>query len=224
MRAKIAKNGRVHFQQSMFETDERDVPDLTEDEIYEANRGKPGYPDMTPDPARAVSYEHLFTTFLEAYRAGEPIDDVKVSVADGKRLRPDEVLIISPDKKTHHGWITTRTRAHKQYANEVKEKAESTPQKPTATYDPAAPLPCVSAEVAYEAMMDALRDNIDPFMVEIKADSGAYVRVCQASIRGMGGAQMSVYELLKIVRMDHRDEMQAAREEVENLVTDDFSM
>ena len=108
------------------QTDERDVTDLTEDEIYEANRGKPGYPDMTPDPARAVSYEHLFNTFLEAFRAGEPIHDVMVSVADGKQLRPEEVLMISPDKTSTHGWITTRTRASKQYAEEVKAKAEST--------------------------------------------------------------------------------------------------
>ena len=127
---------------------------------------------MTPDPARAVSYEHLFATFLEAYRAGEPIEDVKVSVAGGKSLRPADVLIISPDKTTHHGWVTTRTHAHEQYANEVKAKAESTPQLTPGIYDNTAPLLCVSAEVAYEAMMDALRDKIDPQMVEVKTNGG----------------------------------------------------
>ena len=227
MKFKIAKGGTIHTQHSMFATDERDLPAPTDDEIYEANRGKPGQPDLTPHPARAVTNEHLFNTFLTAYRTGERIEDVKVSVADGKWLPPDEVLIISPDKRTAHGWISTRNRAHNQYADEVREKAQSpeeTPNTPPPADLSAAKL-IVSAEVGYEAMMDALRDNIDPLMVEVETDCGERVRLCSCTVRGIGGVQMSVYDLLKLVRMDRQDEILAAREEdAEPVPTHDWSM
>ena len=140
------------------------------------------------------------------------------------RLRPADVLIISPDKTTHHGWVTTRTHAHEQYANEVKAKAESTPQLTPGIYDNTAPLLCVSAEIAYEAMMDALRDKIDPQMVEVKTNGGQYARIRQCDIRGVGGAQITVFELERIAARDHIEEIRTARAEIEDLVTDDFSM
>ena len=92
------------------------------------------------------------------------------------------------------------------------------------TPDPPAPRPRVSAEVAYEAMMDALRDKIDPQMVQVQTDRGQYARIRQCDIRGVGDAPMTVFELERIAARDHIDEMKADREEIENLVTDDFSM
>ena len=222
MRPRVAKSGTIHIQHSLFATDERDAPTPpSDDDTYEENRGKPGYPDMTPDPARAVSHDHLFTTFLEAYRAGEPIEDVKVSVAGGKSLPPADVLIISPDKHTHRGWIATRNRAREQYEQEEKAKAESLPDLSKLS---AASGYTVSAEVAYEAMMDAIRDNIDPLMVEVKADCGMHVRLCSCAVRSINDAPLSVFDVLKIVRMDRQDEILAARTEDENLVTDAWSM
>ena len=183
MRAKTAKDGSVHIQQSMFATD--DLDNLT-----------------------TVTYGDLFTVFLQAYREGRDPADAMIYTRLGRNMSVQDVPIQPTPEGTPIHWRAIRDHARAEWESHLAEQQPKT----------------ASAEVAYEAMMDALRDKIDPFMVEIKADSGAYVRVCQASIRGMGGAQMSVYELLKIVRMDHRDEMQAAREEVENLVTDDFSM
>ena len=82
MRPRVAKSGTIHIQHSLFATDERDAPTPpADDDTYEENRGKPGYPDMMPDEDRAVSYEHLFTSYLMAYRQGDQIEDLKVSVA-----------------------------------------------------------------------------------------------------------------------------------------------
>ena len=137
------------------------------------------------------------------------------------------MLIISPDKKTHNGWLSVRNHAREQYEQEEKAKAESLPdlgKTPHPDDLSAAPGYTVSAKVAYEAMMDAIRDNIDPLMVEVKTDQGDYARLCSCIIRSINGAPLSAYEVLKIVRMDRQDEILAEREEVENLVTDDWSM
>ena len=76
----------------------------------------------------------------------------------------------------------------------------------------AAPGFTVKTEVAYGAMMDAIRDNIDPLMVEVKTDCGMYVRLCSCIIRSINGAPLSAYEVLKIVRMDRQDEILAERD------------
>ena len=82
-----------------------------------------------------------------------------VTVAGGEYRRADKVLIISPDKKTHHGWLSVRNHAREQYEQEEKAKAESLPDLSKLSVPPGF---TVSAEVAYETMMDAIRDNIDP--------------------------------------------------------------
>ena len=113
------------------------------------------------------------------------------------------------------------------HEEEEKAKAESLPdvgKTPRPDDLSAAPGYTVSAKVAYEAMMDAMRDNIDPLMVEVKTDCGMYVRLCSCTVRSINNAPLSAYEVLKIVRMDRQDEILAARTEDENLVTDDWSM
>ena len=85
MKFKIAKGGAIIMQLPLF--------DDTDDE-HQA-------PEDTPDidaADRAVSYEHLFTSFLTAYRRGDNVAELKISVAGGKWLRPNELNIISPDK------------------------------------------------------------------------------------------------------------------------------
>ena len=228
MRPRLAKSGTIHIQHSLFATDERDAPTPpADDDTYEENRGKPGYPDMMPDEEFATTYEHLFTSYLNAYRKGYPVDNMLVSVAGGEYRRADKVLIISPDKKTHHGWLTVRNHAREQYEQEEKAKAQSledfgkTPHPDDLS---AATGYTVNTEVAYEAMMDAIRDNIDPLMVEVKTDCGMYVRLCSCTVRSINDAPLSVFDVLKIVRMDRQDEILAARTEDESLVTDAWSM
>ena len=64
--------------------------------------------------------------------------------------------------------------------------------------DPTAPTSTVAAAVAYEAMIEALRDNIDPLMVEVQTDTGLYLRIIQCTIRTIvDGQTMSIFELLK---------------------------
>ena len=222
MNAKIAKDGTGHIQHSMFSTGEPDAPTPpADDDTYEENRGKPGYPDMVPDEGFATTYEHLFTSYLTAYRNGYPVKNMLVTVAGGEYRRADKVLIISPDKKTHHGWLSVRNHAREQYEQEEKAKAESLPDLSKLSVPPGF---TVSAEVAYETMMDAIRDNIDPLMVEVKTDCGMHLRLCSCTVRSINDAPLSVFDVLKIVRMDRQDEILAARTEEENLVTDDFSM
>ena len=152
MKFKIAKSGTIHMQQSMFPTDERDVPPPPEDA-----EDVPTQAEYDEETAKAQA--------LEDY---------------GKTPHPDDF---------------------------------------------SAPDLIVSAEVGYEAMMDALLDNIDPLMVEVETDCGARVRLCSCTVRGLGGVLMSVYDLLKLVRMDRQDEILAEREEdAEPLPTDDWSM
>ena len=104
------------------------------------------------------------------------------------------------------------------------EQLESFGQTPHPD-DPTAPTSTVAAAVAYEAMIEALRDNIDPLMVEVQTDTGLYLRIIQCTIRTIvDGQTMSIFELLKQARMDRQDEILAQREEIENLETDDWSM
>ena len=91
--------------------------------------------------------------------------------------------------------------------------------------DLTAPKLIVSADVGYEAMMDALRDNIDPLMVEVETECGQHIRLCSCTVRALGGVLMSIFDLLKIVRLDRQHEILAAREEdAEELPTHDWSL
>ena len=216
MKFKIAKGGAIIMQLPLFadEDDEHPAPEDT--------------PNI--DPAdRAVSREHLFTSFLTAYRQGDNVAELKISVAGGKWLRPNELNIISPDKHMPIGWLSVRNHAREQYQQEIQarnkelEECRQTPHPD----DLSAPASTVAAAVAHDAMMDAMRDNIDPLMVEVKTDGGPYLRLIQCTIRTIATDQtMSIYELLKHARQDWQDEKRAEREAVlaETQLTDDWTM
>ena len=90
--------------------------------------------------------------------------------------------------------------------------------------DLTAPDYTVKADIAYDAMMDALNDHIDPIMVAVKTDQGDYVRLRNCNIRTISDDRMGAFELLKTVRKDWQDADIAKREEEANLVTDDWQM
>ncbi len=216
MKFKIAKGGAIIMQLPLF---------ADEDDEHQA-------PEDTPniDPAdRAVSREHLFTSFLTAYRRGDNVAELTISVAGGKWLRPNELNIISPDKHTNIGWLSVRNHAREQHQQEIQARDKEL-EECRQTFHPdelSAPAYTVTITVAHEAMMDAMRDNIDPLMVEVKTDAGPYLRLIQCTIRTKAADKtMSVYELLKVARQDWQDEKRAEREAVlaETQLTDDWSM
>ena len=102
--------------------------------------------------------------------------------------------------------------------------------KPHAT-SPIDPLPAkiqskhwVSADVAYEAMSDALCDGSDPIYAEVKTDAGEYRRVAQCLIRSKYAESISVWDLLMLVRDDWQATQATEREELSEMKTSDWSM
>ena len=216
MKFKIAKGGAIIMQLPLFadEDDEHPTPEPT-----------PNIDDVD----RKVSYEHLFTSFLTAYRQGDNVAELTISVAGGKWLRPNELNIVSTDKHMPIGWLSVRNQAREQHQQETQarnKELEEYGQTPHPD-DLSAPAHTVAAAVAHDAMMDAMRDNIDPLMVEVKTDAGPYLRLIQCTIRTIAADKtMSVYELLKVARQDWQNEKRAEREAVlaETQLTDDWSM
>ena len=86
MKFKIAKGGAIIMQLPLFadEDDEHPPPEPT--------------PDIDGRRPPQSAHEHLFTSFLTAYRQGDNVAELTISVAGGKWLRPNELNIISPDK------------------------------------------------------------------------------------------------------------------------------
>ena len=97
-------------------------------------------------------------------------------------------------------------------------------EKQSAALEAFAPDNIVSAQIAYQAMMEALRNLDDPMSVTVRTERGADTRLWNCRIIGLGGVEMSRFSLLKMARADHDDEMRAAQAEIDSIVSDNWSM
>ncbi len=135
---------------------------------------------------------------------------------DDEHPAPEPTPDIDPaDREQHQQEIQARDKELEEYGQ--------TPHPD----DLSAPAYTVAAAVAHDAMMDAMHDNIDPLMVEVKTDAGPYLRLIQCTVRTIvAGKTMSVYELLKVARQDWQDEKRAEREAAlaETQLTDNWTM
>ena len=212
MRAKVAKSGTIHIQESMFSRDERDEMEAP------APKADPG------TQAYSITYGQVYNAVLDAYRAGEPPEAIEVTTAGGYAVHPKFARIVDVNNGQRYDWQEVHDAARTVYLDEsrpdeVMPDRLAPPEEPP---DPATYL--VTYPQALELMLDALRKEANPWEAEVvfPGDKRVPLYVCQVD------GEMKLSHALHFAQhqRDYELKVEAHREdrELSQLPKQDWSM
>ena len=111
MRARVAKSGTIHIQESMFTTDARDEMEAPAQKTTPASQ------------AYTITFGQVYNAVLDAYRAGEPPEAIEVTTAGGYAVHPKFARIIDANNGQRYDWQEVHDAAHTIYLAESRPDA-----------------------------------------------------------------------------------------------------